>query len=227
MIKMAALANRLRARYVRHAKAARVSETLYKRVERQLLTQERFLAEEKMQSTRLAVKRKLLPPPTRLSPLYDTKFSVLKNLASYRLTTGFVATGKLITDLNYTHNICPNDYICLPDLVGTCTDKSCLYQHKSNYIMSDIEKLADILSYRPSLTGFKHDPSLTREQNDKKCRVKLKQYAIKLLTKNVEKSVETIAQNLVKYVRANKPDHELLTMKRELPKCSHLVSAKA
>lgn len=166
------------------------------------------------------------PAPSRLSFLYDTKDSVLYNLASYRLTTRFAETGRPITDANYTHNICPNDYICLPDLMGTCTDKNCLYQHKSNYFMSDIDKLADILSYKPSLTGFKSDPYLSTEENNNSCRLKLKQYAAKLLAKNSDKSVETIAQNLVKYVRANKSDHDLLELTRELPKVSHLACSK-
>lgn len=170
--------------------------------------------------------KKPKPAPSRLSFLYDTKDSVLYNLASYRLTTRFAETGRPITDVNYTHNICPNDYICLPDLMGTCTDKNCLYQHKSNYFMSDIDKLTDILSYKPSLTGFKADTSLTIEENNNKCRLKLKQYAAKLLAKNSDKSVETIAQNLVKYVRANKSDHELLELTRELPKVSHLACTK-
>lgn len=166
------------------------------------------------------------PAPSKLSFLYDTKDSVLYNLASYRLTTRFAETGRLITDINYTHNICPNDYICLPDLMGTCTDKNCLYQHKSNYFMPDIDKLADILSYKPSLTGFKPDPNLSNEENNNICRLKLKQYAAKLLAKNSDKSVEAIAQNLVKYVRANKSDHELLELTRELPKVSHQAHIK-
>lgn len=165
--------------------------------------------------------------PTRLSSLYDLRNSMLRNLASYRLTTGFSESGLRITDLTYTHNICPNDYICLPDLVGTCTDKNCRYQHKSNYFMTDIDKIADILSYKPSLTGFKVDPNLSDEENDYKCRIKLKQYAAKLLAKNSGKTVETIAQNLVKYVRSNKSNLELLTITRRLPKVSHLIVSRS
>lgn len=310
MIKTSALADRLRARYIKVAEAAKIAQTLCKKIEDKLFKQEKFVADEKMQLTKLAMdcrkigtelygpdyrlalksrdnskekqrlallkleaaksalrckmielgnckkasinsparqkysihllktidqkkssilnpisiaKKRKLPLPTRLSSLYNSKNSILRNLASYRLTTRFVGTGIPITDLNYTHNICPNDYICLPDLIGTCTDKSCLYQHKSNYFMSDIEKLADILSYKPSLTGFKRDNELDQAENDNRCRLKLKQYAAKLLAKNSGKTVEMIAQNLVKYVRANKSDIELLTMSRKLPKINHLV----
>jgi len=166
------------------------------------------------------------PPSNRLSSLYNLKNSLLRNLASYRLTSKFLESGLLVTDLNYTHNICPDHYICLPDLIGTCTDKNCLYQHKSNYIMTDIDKLADILSYKPSLTGFKPDSNLSQEENNYRCRIRLKQYSAKLIAKNSDKLVETIAQNLVKYVRANKSDDELLTLIRQLPKV-RLTNGKA
>lgn len=162
--------------------------------------------------------------PNRLSSLYDSWDSVLVNLASYRLTNRFASTGKSVTEHSFTHNICPHDYICLPDLIGTCPDKSCLYQHQSNYLMTDIEKLVDILSYKPSLTGFKADTSLSQEDNARNCRLKLKHYAAKLIAKNSDKTVETIAQNLLRYVRGDKSDHELLVLRRKLPKVSQLSS---
>lgn len=167
-------------------------------------------------------KKRKQPLPNRLSSLYNSADSVLMNLASYRLTSRFTLTGKSVTDSSFAHNICPHDFICLPDLIGTCPDKSCLYQHRSNYLMTDIEKLADILSYKPSLTGFKSDASLSQEENAKNCRIKLKQYAAKLIAKNSDKTVETISQNLLRYVRGDKPDHELLVMRRKLPKVSQL-----
>lgn len=167
-------------------------------------------------------KKRKQPIPNRLSPLYDSADSVLMNISSYRLTSRFALTGKSVTDSSFAHNICPHDYICLPDLIGTCPDKSCLYQHRSNYLMTDIEKLADILSYKPSLTGFKSDASLSQGENAKNCRIKLKQYAAKLIAKNSDKTVETITQNLLRYVRGDKPDHELLVMRRKLPKVSQL-----
>lgn len=161
--------------------------------------------------------------PSRLSSLYDLNHSRLRNLASYRLTTNFLDTGAPLTDLRYTHNICPHDFICLPDLLGKCSDKSCIYQHQSNYLMSDIDKLADILSYNPQLTGFEPDPELGEEENINLCRVKLKQYAAKLIAKGCGNAVEIIAKNLVKYVRFNKTDKELLCMTRRLPKVSNIV----
>lgn len=161
---------------------------------------------------------------TRLSSLYDARDSLLESITSYRLTRAFSARGKLVTSIKYAHNICPNQYICLPDVIGTCTDKSCLYQHKSNYYMGDIDKLADILSYKPSLTGFKSDPDLSPAENMRLCRLKLREYAARLLAKNhSNKPVETIAQNLLKYIRTDKSDLELLTLTRKLPKNSHVI----
>lgn len=164
-----------------------------------------------------------LPVNGYLSPIYNWKESSLRNIAAYRLTSKFLETGLPLTDLNYAHNICPMDYICLPDLIGVCTDKDCLYQHKSNYIMSDIDKLADLLSYKPTLIGFKPDPSLSQGENDNACRLKLKQYAAKVLARNPSKSVETLARDLVKHIQSNKPDHKLLTGTRKLPKVSHFI----
>lgn len=163
----------------------------------------------------------------RLSSLYDLRDSVLRNLASYRLTSKFAETGLPLTDLTYSHNVSPHEYICLPDLVGDCTDKNCPYQHKSNYMMTDLEKLTDILSYKPSLAGFKPDPDLNEEENYKICRITLKQKAAKLISRNSDKSVETIAQNLVRKIRINESDQKLLTMTRELPKVIHLVKRES
>lgn len=169
-------------------------------------------------------KRRLPPPPTRLSSLYNTKESPLKNLASYRLTKNFKGIGIPMTDLTYAHNICPNDYICLPDLLGACPDEDCPYQHKSGYMLSDVDKLVDILSYRPSLTGYQADPDLGPKDNEDLCRKKLRDYAAKLIARNTGKSIEIIAKNLVKRVRLERTEHELLTSTRQLPKVSHRIS---
>lgn len=293
MIKIQALANKFREKFIKAAKAAKTAEILYKKLEQRLLKLEKFVADEQMQLTKLAIdcnstgsrihgpeyklnpvvnlravrdkERRLLAvkiraakaalrgkmilnlrkksetntiqtrtksivrkprlQPDRLSSLINLKDSVLRNFASFRLTSKFSETGLSLTDLSYAHNINPNDFVCLPDLVGSCTDKSCPYQHKSNYLMSDIEKLADILSYKPSLTGFKPEPSCSKEINDNSCRLKLKLYAAKLLSKNPDKPVEVIAQNLVKYVRSNLSDNDLLVAIRVLPKAAHLVQS--
>lgn len=292
MVKIQSLANKFREKFIKAAKAAKAAEILYKKLEQRLLKLEKFVADEQMQLTRLAIyckgigsqiygseyklnsvvnlraarekERRLLAvkiraakaairgkmilnlkkksetnnaqpctklvkkhrlQPDRLSSIINLKDSFLRNLASYRLTSKFSETGIALTDLSYTHNINANDFICLPDLIGSCTDKSCPYQHKSNYLMSDIEKLADILSYKPSLTGFKPESDSSEETNNNNCRLKLKLYAAKLLSANSGKPVEVIAQNLVKYVRSNKPNHELLVTTRVLPKSVHLVQS--
>lgn len=293
MIKIQDLADKFRERFIKAAKAAKTAEILYKKLEQRLHKLEKFVADEQMQLTKLAIdckgignqiygseyklnsvinlraarekERRLLAvkiraakaalrgkmilnlkkksqtnkaqiltksiakkprsQPDRLSSIFSLKDSFLRNLASLRLTSKFSETGIALTDLTYTHNINPHDFVCLPDLIGSCTDKSCPYQHKSNYLMSDIEKLTDILSYKPSLTGFKPDPDLSKATNNINCRLKLKLYAAKLLAKNPGKPIETIAQNLVKYVRSNRPDHELLVTTRVLPKSVHLVQS--
>lgn len=157
-----------------------------------------------------------------LSSIYDLDNSIFKNFASYRLTSKFAETGSLLTDLVYSHNISPLEYVCLPDLLGECSDKTCRYQHKSNYHMTDLERLTDLLSYRPQVAGFKPDPDLSPEENKKMCRIKLKQYAAKLISRNANKSVEAIARNLVKKIRAEQADKELILKRRELPKATHL-----
>lgn len=238
MMKISNLAHRLRAKYIKACKAARNAELTYKQSEEKFLDREKSVAEEKMQLTKLAVdcrklgmqlygpEYKLSTSPskwrkvclTRLSSLYDLRNSLLKNLASYRLTSRFHETCAAMTDLRYAHNICPHIDICTADLNGTCNDKNCPDQHDSSYLMTDVERLADILSYRPSLIGFKVEPDLNKEENENNCRLKLKQYAARLLAKNSDKSIEVIAQNLVKYVRTNKSDLDLLVATRKIPK---------
>ena len=157
---------------------------------------------------------------TKLSSIYDCKDSILKNLSSIRLTSKFLQRGFKLTDLNYSHNISPHEYICLPDLIGECTDKSCPYQHKSNYIMTDLEKLGDILSYKPSVANFKPDPELSDQENEKLCRIQLKHYAARLIARNSNRSAEALAQGLVKRICSSETDQTLITMTRQLPKRS-------
>lgn len=237
LMKISNLASKLRAKYIKACKAARNAQISQKQVESRFMDQEKLVANEKMQISKLAVEcrklglqlygsdYKLTNSPskwrklclTRLSSLYDLRNSLLKNLASYRLTSVFQETGASITDLRYTHNISPLDDICITDLNGNCPDKDCKDQHESSYLMSDVERLADILSYRPSLIGFKLEPDLNKEENENNCCLKLKQYSARLLAKNSDKSIEVIAQNLVKYVRSNKSDLDLLVATRKIP----------
>lgn len=174
----------------------------------------------------LAIKLNRRKPPkiTRLSSMYDSNLSLLNNIASYRLTRKFADTGtKHLTDTTYSHNISPLEFVCLPDLLSECSDKSCPYQHKSNYLMTDLEKLTDILSYRPSMAGYKPDEDLSSEENQKMCRVILKRYAAQLISKNVNKSVEMIARDLVdNQLQVGEPDMNLILMTRQLPKSVHL-----
>lgn len=249
MIKANSMAARLKARYLEASKAAESAESLYNNLKTELSNQEKFVAEEKMELAKLALDcrdignqlygseyklenikmtstgKKIGPSlqETRLSSLYDLNNSILKNLAAYRLTSKYSEFGNVITDQSYTHNINPHEFICLTDFAFTCQDKSCPYQHEAKYIMTDIDKLADILSYKPSLTGFKPDHNSTQEKNFYQCRLKLKQYAANLISKNSDKSIETIAQNLVKYVRGNKTDSELIVSTRRLPKSNHII----
>lgn len=93
---------------------------------------------------------------SRLSALYDFKESVLKNIVTYRLTTRFASAEQHkhhpLTDLTYSHNNSPNEYVCLPDLISKCSDKNCAYKHQSSYMISDTEKLREILASKPSTT---------------------------------------------------------------------------
>uniref|UniRef100_A0A6G1SLC8 Zinc-finger domain-containing protein n=1 Tax=Aceria tosichella TaxID=561515 RepID=A0A6G1SLC8_9ACAR len=173
---------------------------------------------------KLAVKKRKRTAVSRLSSLIDLNDSVLKNLASYRLTRKFADLGTTqLTDLAYSHNIQPLEYVCFPDLLGECSDKSCPYQHKSNYFMTDLEKLTDLLSYRPEAAGWvRGDDDLNEEENYRVCRVKLKQYAAKLISKNADKPVEMIARAIISDIRNNHPDVDLLLMRRQLPKTVHL-----
>lgn len=172
----------------------------------------------------LSAKKRKRTSVSRLSSLYDLNDSVLKNLASYRLTRKFAEIGTTkLTDLAYSHNIHPLEYVCLPDLLGECSDKSCPYQHKSNYFMTDLEKLTDLLSYRPAAAGWiRGDDDLDEVENYRVCRVKLKQYAAKLISKNADKPVEAIARAIVSDIRDNNTDIDLLLMRRQLPKIAHL-----
>jgi len=93
----------------------------------------------------------------RLSGIYDRKDSILKNIVSYRLISKFASTEQQqsnhpLTDLTYSHNNCPEEYVCLPDLISKCSDKNCAYKHKSSYMISDTEKLREILASRPAQT---------------------------------------------------------------------------
>lgn len=254
MIKVSNLAIKLRAKYIKACKAARITELAHKQLEQRFSEHEKHVAEEKMQLTRLGVEcRKLgkqlygqeyklltspnkrrcsdnFMKPTRLSSLYDLRNSQLRNLASYRLTKCFQESNMCLTDLRYTHNIDPSSDICILDLEGksnnNCQDKNCPAQHESNYKMTPVEQLADILSYRPSLIGFKQDPELSKEENETNCRLQLKQYAVRLLAKNGDKNLELIIANLIKYVQNNKTDLELLVATRKLAKRSNFVRPK-
>lgn len=160
---------------------------------------------------------------TCLSSIYTTNDSIFKNMASYRLTHKFNESNLSPTDPIYSHNICPFEYVCLPDLLGDCQDKACRYQHKSNYQMTDMEKLTDLLSYKPQIAGFKPDPNLSSEANMRMCQLKLKEFAAKMISRNADKSIEYIAKNLVKKIRAfGGTDSDLILKRRELPKTSHM-----
>lgn len=133
MIKVSNLAIKLRAKYIKACKAARIAELAHKQLEESFSEHEKHVAEEKMQLTRLGVEcRKLgkqlygqeyklltspnkrkcgdanFMKPTRLSSLYDLRNSQLRNLASYRLTKCFQESNMCLTDLRYTHNIDPS-----------------------------------------------------------------------------------------------------------------------
>lgn len=257
MIRIYALAHKLRTKYLKVAQAAKLSESFCKKLEARLSCQEKFVADEKMQLTKLAVDcrkmgAQLYGPDydltlnswadrskekqmyhnallmlsnarkqvvcSRLSSLYDLKDSLLRGIASFRLTRKFAESGKQLTDLAYAHNIRPHNFVCLQDLDGLCQNKDCPDQHSSNYLMTDLDKLSEILSYRPSLAGFVPDSELSPEENDGKCRLKVKQYAARLISRNSHKPVEMIANDLIKYVRGTKSDLDLLTTARVIPK---------
>jgi hypothetical protein len=257
--KAQALAVKLRDKYVKVVRSAKLTEVQLKTAETQLALQEKHVADERMQLTKLEIEcikagtslygnNYKLPANqrqlnhiknkysglrtsnpvrfvSRLSSLYDLNDSILKNLASYRLTRRFAEIGTTqLTDLSYSHNIHPLEFVCLPDLMGECTDKSCPYQHKSNYYMTDLEKLTDLLSYRPAAAGWlRGDDDLDEVENHRMCRVKLKQYAAKLIAKNANKPAEMIARAIVATdIRNDVPDVELLLMRRQLPKMVHL-----
>lgn len=248
MVKVSNLASKLRAKYIKACKLARDAQLGYKQTAASFSEQEKFVAQEKMQLTRLGVdcrrlgkqlygqdyKLSLSPNkraskrniPTRLSSLYDLRNSQLRNLASYRLTRSFQESSMSLIDLRYNHNLRADCDICISDLQGTCQLErnggggSCPYQHETNYIMSHVEQLADILSYRPSLIGFKFNSNLSKAENENECRLRLKQYAVRLLAKNSDKSIEQIMMNLIKYVQSNKSELELLLSTRKIPKRS-------
>lgn len=148
---------------------------------------------------------------------YDFKESPLQNLALFRLTPRYSRSGNLITDLRYCHNLYPKDYVCLADLLDLCADKNCRYQHKSKYIMSDLEKLADILSYKQSISQTE-----ANSLDTKALALKLKEMAAELITKNAKIDVEVIAKNLVKLFWSDKQECEIISLTRMCSKLTNI-----
>ncbi|KAG9510284.1 Receptor-type guanylate cyclase Gyc76C, partial [Fragariocoptes setiger] len=153
------------------------------------------------------------------SPIHRVTDSFLTCLPSIRLTTRFEYSDYLTTAA-YTHNIQPHDYICQEDLLAKCTKEKCPHQHKAKYLMTDVDKLVDLLSYRPSIAGFRHDESISSEDNFLNCRNKLRIYAQNLINRSPHKSIEGIARNLVRWIRSKFNECELIHATRQLPKLS-------
>lgn len=156
---------------------------------------------------------------TRMSSLYDFKDSLLRNLSAYRLSRAYQENNGKLTDLMYAHNICPSETVCAQELDNTsCNDKNCSCQHEQNYLMTDVEKLADIISYKPSICGVQMDPNQPDSMDLDKCRLRMKQYAARLLAQNSTKGAEVIAQSLIMLIRADKNDVDLLFSERVIPR---------
>jgi len=58
---------------------------------------------------------------------------------------------------SYSNAIHPHEVICHYDLMGTCNDDNCPWQHKDSYLLDPIEKLVDILTYNPPVSGYSGD----------------------------------------------------------------------
>lgn len=112
------LAAKLRAKYLKVVKTAKLTELQYKKSEAKLLTQEKFVADEKMQLTKLAVdcrkmgnqlygseyrlttKKDIPTGKTRLSSLYDPGDSILRSLHSSSLKKALEATETDQSEMN-------------------------------------------------------------------------------------------------------------------------------
>lgn len=80
-------------------------------------------------------------------------------LSSFRLNKYFESiSGDSATSDLYCNRIEPSKVFCTSELVnGKCDSKECSMQHSSSYILSEIDKLVDIISFSPSIAAVREE----------------------------------------------------------------------
>lgn len=93
----------------------------------------------------------------------------------------------------------PFAVVCYFDLHGVCKDPRCNMQHKTAYLLSDQEKLVDIVSYAPSLVGETFDTPI--ETLRSKLSAFVERFIAAQPKDRVHQPMEQVARQLVKLVR--------------------------
>ncbi|XP_067123532.1 zinc finger C3H1 domain-containing protein-like isoform X2 [Centruroides vittatus] len=102
----------------------------------------------------------------------DYKYnSPLLHINSYRLNPYFSITGKNLSSSSFAHGVNARSRICRFDLLGTCNDDQCTWQHYDDYKLNENEKLVNLLAFAPLVA------KIEKLDNLQLCEKKLKKAA--------------------------------------------------
>jgi hypothetical protein len=143
--------------------------------------------------------------------LYN-KNTVCESLPSLRLSEHFDCFSEGLnlppTSDFFSNRIDPFKTWCYFDLHGSCRDSNCTNQHKSDFLLSNEEKLLDILSFNPTLASVTHEDIA---KNPIQSREKLLNFIHNYQKSQPNASFEEVARQLLKLVRHSLKDTNFLT----------------
>lgn len=122
--------------------------------------------------------------------------SVLEHFNSYRFFS-FINRVDILSDF-WSNRLNPNEIICHYDLTGTCKDDKCQFQHQKDYILNQMEKILDVLTYS-HMFGEKIK-KLNDFKNPKLLLEKAKEY-LQSENLNLNEKFETIQEKLIQIIR--------------------------
>ncbi|RWS22377.1 zinc finger C3H1 domain-containing protein-like protein [Leptotrombidium deliense] len=134
-----------------------------------------------------------------------TRTSVLSHLHSFRLSNYFEEhcihnyTKPEYASSSYTNAINPHEYLCRFDLLGTCNDENCPWQHCRNYLLNDDDKLIDLLLYKPAIAHI----GFGKENGSEEPLKALRDFVANFRRENIKLTDYELQEKLVRLVRSD------------------------
>lgn len=144
--------------------------------------------------------QELCPQPSTFSSDINIDYeynSPLLHINSYRLNPHFLFNERHLSSNTYAHGIDARSRICRFDLLGTCNDDQCKWQHYDDYKLKENETLADLLAFAPIIA--KVEPS----DNIQLCEKKFQKTVQNIFQENPSLSLEELCKIVASKVNAS------------------------